>query len=77
MALATGASGAIGASTTHLLAARGMRVVVNYLRSSTAADQVVAGIEAACGQTMTVQADMREVAAIESVIEFTSADCRL
>ena len=44
VALVTGASSGIGAAT-----ARRMRVVVNYLHSSTAAEEVVAGIEAAGG----------------------------
>src|SRR6185312_14378507 len=69
VALVTGASSGIGAATARLLAARGMRVVVNYLRSAGAADAVVAGIEAAGGQAMTVQADVREAAAVESLIE--------
>jgi 3-oxoacyl-[acyl-carrier protein] reductase len=46
-----------------------MRVVVNYLRSTAAAEEVVAGIEAAGGQAMAVQADVREVAAVESLVE--------
>lgn len=45
-----------------------MRVVVNYLRSSTAAGEIVAGIEAAGGQAMAVQADVREAAAVESMV---------
>jgi 3-oxoacyl-[acyl-carrier protein] reductase len=50
-----------------------MRVVVNYLRSGTAAEEVVAGIEAAGGQAMAVQADVREAAAVESMIEQVQA----
>ncbi|MET7338190.1 SDR family oxidoreductase [Nonomuraea sp. NPDC005650] len=65
----TGASRGIGEATARLLAARGMRVVVNYLRSGTAAEEVVAGIEAAGGRAMAAQADVREAAAVESMIK--------
>ncbi|MFB7493523.1 SDR family NAD(P)-dependent oxidoreductase [Streptomyces sp. NPDC056161] len=69
VALVTGAGSGIGAATAGLLAARGMRVVVNYLRNTEAAHEVVSGIEAAGGQAMAVQADVREPAAVESMIE--------
>ncbi|MFV5998207.1 SDR family NAD(P)-dependent oxidoreductase [Streptomyces sp. NPDC056231] len=73
VALVTGASSGIGTATAGLLAARGMRVVVNYLHNTKAADEVVADVEAAGGQAMAVQADVREAAAIESMIEQVQA----
>ncbi|MFD9005056.1 SDR family NAD(P)-dependent oxidoreductase [Streptomyces sp. NPDC059582] len=73
VALVTGAGSGIGAATARLLAARGMRVVVNYLRSSTAAQDLVAGIEATGGRAMAVQADVREVAAIEDMVRQVQA----
>ncbi|MGC5008901.1 SDR family NAD(P)-dependent oxidoreductase [Streptomyces sp. NBC_00353] len=73
VALVTGAGSGIGAATARLLAARGMRVVVNYLRSGKSAEKVVAGIEAAGGRAMAVQADVREAAAVESMVEQVQA----
>jgi 3-oxoacyl-[acyl-carrier protein] reductase len=73
VALVTGASSGIGAVTARLLAVRGMRVVVNYLHSSQAGEEVVADIEAAGGQAMAVQADVRDAAAVEAMVEHVGA----
>ncbi|MEV7320671.1 SDR family oxidoreductase [Streptomyces sp. NPDC093970] len=68
VALVTGAGSGIGAATAGVLAERGMRVVVNYLSNTEAADAVVAGIEAAGGRAMAVRADVREPAAVEDMV---------
>lgn len=69
VALITGSSSGIGAETARLLAARGMRVVVNYLHSAQAADAVVADIQASGGAAMAVQADVRDPAAVAALVE--------
>ncbi|MDM0083352.1 glucose 1-dehydrogenase [Variovorax sp. J31P179] len=67
-ALVTGASTGIGAAVAIAYAARGMRVAVHYNSSTTAAEQVVATIQAAGGEAFALQADVRDSAAIRRVV---------
>lgn len=58
VAVVTGASKGIGASTAKHLAAEGAAVVVNYAKSQTAAESVVAEIVRAGGKAIAVKADV-------------------
>lgn len=69
VALVTGGSRGIGAAVSRLLAARGMRVVINYRSSQSEADEVVASIKAAGGAAIAVRADVRDEAAVHELVE--------
>lgn len=58
VALITGSSRGIGRAIAEDLARHGHAVVVNYVRSQAAADEVVAGIRRAGGHAIAVQADV-------------------
>ena len=68
--IVTGGGRGIGAATARLGAARGYKVCVNYRSNAEAAAAVVAGIEAAGGRAIAVQAD---VAREEEVIRLFAA----
>ncbi len=78
-ALITGASRGIGAATAKLLAAKGMRVVINYHTQRDKAEEVMRTIQEAGGLAMIVQADVRDAEAVERMVaaaeqEFGSLD---
>jgi 3-oxoacyl-[acyl-carrier protein] reductase len=60
VALVTGASKGIGAEIARELAARGAAVAVNYSGSKAAAEKIVAGINAAGGKAIAVQANVAD-----------------
>ena len=64
MAVVTGGSRGIGATTARLLAGNGARVAVNG-RDQAALEAVVAGIAARAGQAIGVQAGVTDLGAIQ------------
>ncbi|MFQ5801458.1 MAG: SDR family NAD(P)-dependent oxidoreductase [Candidatus Methylomirabilales bacterium] len=68
VALVTGGSRGIGAATARLLGAHGFAVVVNYLGMRDKAEEVVANIEAVSGRAITVRADVRNLASVETMV---------
>jgi len=69
VALVTGASRGIGRACAIKLGALGARVVVNYNRSATAADDVVASIKAGGGEARAVQGDVSDFATAQEVVK--------
>ncbi len=67
--LVTGASRGIGAATARLLGEHGASVAVNYFQNQTAADQVVADIQAKGGKAVALQADCRDQSAVEEMVQ--------
>jgi 3-oxoacyl-[acyl-carrier protein] reductase len=73
VALVAGGSRGIGEATSRLLAARGMRVVVNYRTSDADATAVVDAIHAAGGEAMAVRADVAKPDQVEQLMQTVSA----
>jgi len=69
VAVVTGGARGIGRGIALRLAAEGACVVVNYQGNQTAADEVVSQIEAAGGQAMAAQADVRDPAQAQALID--------
>ena len=69
VAVVTGGSRGIGRATALALAGAGANTVVNYARSSTAADEVVATITENGGNAIAVQADVSAPEQAEALIK--------
>ncbi|MEM1291049.1 MAG: 3-oxoacyl-[acyl-carrier-protein] reductase [Cyanobacteria bacterium P01_H01_bin.162] len=72
VAVVTGASRGIGRATAIALAAEGAHVVVNYARSSEAADAVVATITNDGCSAIALQADVSQADQVEALIKATT-----
>jgi 3-oxoacyl-[acyl-carrier protein] reductase len=71
VALITGGSRGIGRAIALEFAARGAAVVVNYHKSSEAADEVVKKIQEAGGKAAAMQADVSDFKQAEALVKFT------
>ncbi|MEO0868297.1 MAG: 3-oxoacyl-[acyl-carrier-protein] reductase [Cyanobacteria bacterium J06642_11] len=71
VAIITGSSRGIGKAAALALAAEGASVVVNYARSSTAADEVVAEITSSGGSAIALQADVSQEDQVDALIKTT------
>ncbi|WP_013324621.1 3-oxoacyl-[acyl-carrier-protein] reductase [Gloeothece verrucosa] len=71
VAIVTGASRGIGRAIAIALAAQGAKVVVNYARSSGAADEVVTDITSAGGEALAIGADVSKAEEVDQLIKQT------
>jgi 3-oxoacyl-[acyl-carrier protein] reductase len=69
VALVTGASRGIGRACALQLASLGAKVVVNYNKSASAAEQVVAEIKQRGGEAVAAQGDVSQFAGAQSVVK--------
>lgn len=71
VAIITGASRGIGKAAAMALAQAGAKVVVNYARSSDAADAVVAAISEAGSEALALQADVSKANQVDAMVKAT------
>ncbi|PZO52716.1 MAG: beta-ketoacyl-ACP reductase [Phormidesmis priestleyi] len=71
VAIITGSSRGIGKAAALALAEQGGKIVVNYARSSEAAEAVVAEIEKNGGEALALQADVSKVDEVDALIQAT------
>ncbi len=72
IAVVTGASRGIGAAIACELAAQGARVVINHRDSAAQAEEVAAGITAAGGEAVVIQADVSVFADAQRLVKETT-----
>lgn len=70
VAIVTGSSRGIGRAIATELAARGAAVVVNYLNSAAAANEVARDISAAGGKAVVHQADVSDFESAQGLVKF-------
>lgn len=71
VAIITGASSGIGAAAAKMMAARGIRVTVNYAGNTAGAEAVVAHCRAAGPGALLVQGDVSDDATCRSIVQQT------
>jgi 3-oxoacyl-[acyl-carrier protein] reductase len=71
VAIVTGASRGIGQAAALALASQGAKVVINYARSSEAAEATVTEITIAGGEAIALQADVSQSEAVDDLIKAT------
>jgi 3-oxoacyl-[acyl-carrier protein] reductase len=71
VAIITGAAGGIGAAVSERLARDGFSVIVNYAGKPEPAETLVARIEAAGGQAISVKADISDASQVARMFEST------
>ena len=68
VALVTGGANGVGREIALTLAAEGAAIAVNYRKSAAEAEAVVADIAASGGRAIACQADIADLAAVQSMV---------
>ena len=71
VAIITGSSRGIGKAAALAIATEGAKIVVNYARSSAAADKVVAAITDQGGEAIALQADVSQADQVDAMVKAT------
>src|SRR5580658_4109430 len=69
VALVTGAGTGMGRAIAELFAREGAKVAVNYSKSREAAEEVVAGIQAAGGTAIAIGADISDASEVQDMVD--------